>query len=439
MGARLINVLNKLRSSMWVIPTVMATVAGALATVISLYQTRIHVPAATERFLFSGDAAGARAILTSIAGSMIGVTGVVFSITIVALTLASGQFGPRLLRNFMRDRLVQTVLGTFIATFVYCLLALRSVRDVEGAEGAYLSVVVAVLFAIASIGVLIYFIHHIASSIQADSVIANVGTELNAMIDRLYPQAMGKAAGLCAVRAGAAQVHEQDAAEIHSPRSGYLQAVDFDGLLRHATEHDLLIRLDRRPGRFVVEGHVAMTAWPADRVTEAVRARLQTTLIVGARRTAEQDIEFLVDQLVEIAVRSLSPGINDPFTAVSCVDRLGAALCALSRRQMPSREREDKEGRLRVIADTSTFEGIFDAAFHQIRQYSKTSVAVTIRLLETLEVLARHNAWDPARSRIIREHADRVLRTSALVTHEEGDALSIHGRYERVIAALPAP
>ncbi len=433
MRGRSLNILAKIRASMWLLPALMAFVAVAAAVTIAIFQSRITVPESVGRHLFSGEPSGARAILGAIAGSMIGVTGVVFSITIVALALASGQFGPRLLRNFMRDRSVQAVLGTFIATFAFSLVALRSISDREKDGGGYLFVVIGVILALASIGVLIFFIHHIATAIQAETVIENVARELSQKIDRLYPETVGTA--LAAHRDfSLPDSFEETAYGIRAARDGYIQSLDADAVLDFAMKHDLVIVFDRRPGHFVAKGHVVMRAWPGERIDAAIDADLVKTAIIGPHRTAEEDVEFLVEQLVEIAVRALSPGINDPFTAIACIDRLGAALSGLSDRAMPSPWRADAAGTLRVVVDRPSFEGIVENAFNQVRQFGASSVAVTIRILENLAMLTRVNAADPARMRVLQEQADRVHRSSRLTEHEPQDAREIDAAYARVHA-----
>lgn len=423
---------------MWLVPSAMAATAVAGALALGAFEPHIELPPSAERLVFHGDAAGARAILAAIAGSMIGVTGVTFSITIVTLSLASSQFGPRLLRNFLRDRGNQIVLGAFIATFAFCLLGLRNIRGgTSETDGTYLTVVVAVLLALMSLGLLIYFIHHIATSIQADTVIARVGSELEATIDRLYPHELGLPAKDDA-EAARGRAALADAVHIDAPRSGYLQSIDLDQLMALAKRHDLVIAIDRRPGQFVIAGRPLMRAAPAARVDEATKAALARLWIVGDHRTAEQDVEFLVHQLVETASRALSPGINDPFTAMTCIDRLGGALARLSVRELPPSRRADEDGNLRVLAATTTYAGLLDAAFNQIRQYAASSVDVLIRLLETLETLAEATRGDPTRQAIVRAHADRVLRTSRLEDHEETDAHEIEDRHARVLAALSA-
>ncbi len=369
MKALLLKYWERLRSSFWFVPAAMACLAVALAFgAVALDR------AVTDEWLerlgwrYSGGAEGASLMLSTVAGSMIAIAGTVFSMTLVAMSLASSQLGPRLLRNFMRDTANQLVLGTFVATFVYCLLVLRTIRRAdEVAFVPQLSVSIGVLLAVLSIGVLIYFIHHVSVSIQADVVVARVSDELHDGIGRMFPGHLGKS------------------------------------------------RSD--------------TPNPAD------EAELPAAFVLGNQRTATEDIEFSFLQLVEIAVRALSPGINDPFTAIACIDRLGSALCRLAGRDMPSPFRFDDLGQLRLVATGYTFAGIADTAFNQIRQNARSNPAVAIRMLDAIAQIAGHvrSAQDAA---CLRRHADMIVRGAREAVPEAGDRLDVEARYLAATTAL---
>jgi uncharacterized membrane protein len=385
-------------------------------------------------WVYTGGAAGANAVLGTIASSMMTVTGLVFSMTLVTLSLASSQFGPRLLRNFMRDTTNQVVLGTFVSTFLYCLLVLRTIRRAEEIEFVpHLSVTIGVVFALVSLGVLIYFIHHVAVSIQADEIVARVGGELAAGIEGLFPEAIGeeKPGGGEMLPAG----FEREARAIESREDGYLQLVDAQSLMELAEREHAVFRLERRPGNYVVKGGALVVVWPGDRVTDELARQVNSAFVVGNQRTPTQDVEFMVNELVEIAARALSPGINDPFTAIACVDRLGSALCRLAGREIPSGYRKNKEGELRVVAPVTTFVGILDAAFNPIREYSRTTRALAIRLLETIEMIARaaHRSQDCA---ALRRHAEMIERGAREGLAEEEDRRVVTERYQAAISAI---
>lgn len=432
---------EKLRSSFWFLPTLMAGIAVALAvSMVALDE------AVTAEWLhwwgwaYTGGAQGASAVLQTIAGSMITIAGVVFSLTLVSLSLASSQYGSRLLRSFMRDTMTQVVLGTFLATFLYCLLVLRTIRWAEeGAFVPHLSVTLGVLFAIASLWVLIYFIHHVAVSIQADEIVARVSADLVERIDGLFPEetSRGEAATSDTPEsAGVPPDFSDRALPIGSCLDGYLQIVDTGALLRTAREADVILRLERRPGQYVVKDYPLVRAWPAERVNAKLKADVNRAFVLGNQRTSVQDVELAVQELVEIAVRALSPGINDPFTAIVCVDRLGSALCRLARRDIPSPYRLDEERRLRLIACPSTFSGIVDSAFNQIRQYASGSVAVTLRLLEVIAVVATTVPLSDDRRLVLRRHADMIARREGTGALDRQDQLDVEARYAAVVDAL---
>jgi uncharacterized membrane protein len=438
--SQLLQYWDNLRSSFWFLPALMAAGAVALASLtVALDATVTPKWLQALGWAYSGGAEGASLVLGTIAGSMITIAGVVFSMTLVALSLASSQLGHRLLRNYMRDTTNQLVLGTFVATFVYCLLVLRTIRRAEESLFVpHLSVTIGVLFALVSLGVLIYFIHHVSVSIQADEVVARVGKELVEGIERLFSEQIGQIQTRRATESPAAGVPEafdREARSVGADGDGYVQRIDADALMALATQEDVLLRVERRPGQYVVRGAALVMVWPGDRVNDGFAARVNSAYALGNQRTAAQDVEFAVHQLVEIAVRALSPGINDPFTAVACVDRLGSALCRLAQRDMPSPYRFDEDGRLRVITAPAAFSGIVGAAFHQIRQYARSSAAVTIRLLETIAVIAgaAHRPQDQA---ALRRHADMIIRGAREGLLEGEDRREADERYSAAIEAL---
>jgi len=429
-----------LHSSFWFLPSLM--VGGAVALALA---TIAVDEAATAEWLqalgwaYTGGAEGASSVLGAIAGSMITIAGVVFSMTLVALSLASSQLGPRLLRNYMRDTTTQVVLGTFVSTFVYCLLILRTIRRAdEIAFVPHLSVNIGVLFALVSVGVLIYFIHHVAMSMQAGQVVARVGQDLADEIDRLFPEPIGDGQSwsrIDSVETSLPEAFDREARPVLAGDDGYLQHIEVDTLMALATQADVLLRLDRRPGQYVVSGRSLVTVWPGECVTDEFAAQVNAAFALGNQRTSAQDVEYAIHQLVEIAVRALSPGINDPFTAVACVDRLGSALSRLAQRKMPSPYRHDEDQRLRVLAAPITFPEIVDAALNQIRQCARPSAAVSIRLLETITLVAEA-VHRPADRAALQRHAEMIVRGAREGLPEEEDRRVVEDRFEVAIQAL---
>lgn len=443
MRAQIFKYWDRVRSSFWFVPAVMAAGAVAVAFIsVTLDETVKDWSVLGLNWIFSGDAEGATTILGTVAGSMITITGVVFSMTLVALSLTSSQLGPRLLHNFMSDTTTQVVLGTFVSTFLYCLLILRTVRRAEEATFVpHLSVSLAVLFAVVSVAVLIYFIHHVSVSIQANEIMARVGTELNEGIERLFPSRIGSEGPRVSAKQPSADfldAFDQTARPLCSGGDGYLQFIDADGLIALAAQENLVIRLARRPGHYIVADCPLAMVWPENRLSDTIKERIHTAFALGSQRTPGQDIEFSVNQLVEIAVRALSPGVNDPFTAITCVDHLGSALCRLAQRALPSPYRHDKQDQLRLIAPVVTFAEITDAAFNQIRQYGRSSAAVTLRMLEMIAVIAEFAHRPEERAALLR-HAEMVTRGARDGLPEAEDHGAVEKAYQAACQACRKP
>lgn len=364
---------DSLHSSYWFVPTLMALAGIALAFAMLMLDRTGKTGMQKWWWIYTGGPDGARTLLSAVASSMVSVAATAFSITIVALQLAASNFGPRLLRNFMQDTGNQVVLGTFIATFIYSLLVLRTIH---GENYSFfvpqLSVTVGIVLAIASIGVLIYFINHASTIIQASHVIFEVSADLDRAIDRLFPEKIGRSVSESKRQVGVPANFDSEACPIRASGSGYIQAVDDEKLMKIACQHNLLLRLQYRPGKFVIQGSNLVMVLPGERVNRKLIDRINDAFILGKERTEQQDVEFPIAQLVEIALRAISPAVNDPFTAIRCIDRLSAGLSRLAQRDFPSPYRYDQDNNLRAIAQGVTFAGLTDAAFNQIRQYGRS-------------------------------------------------------------------
>lgn len=452
MKARLLRLSDQLRESYWFLPTIMAL--GALLLALAMIYIDSHFGGDWMDglpWLYGARPDGARSLLSSIGGSMIGVAGTTFSVTIAAVVYASGQYGPRLLSNFMSDRGNQVTLGTFIATFLYCMIVLRTIRS-PGESGAdlaafvpQLAVLVAMILVLCSIAVLIFFIHHVPMQIHINSVIEQVGKRLIAEIDSRFPLFVGRPLeeaqdGLRippAFRPDAPVEACERRTVVRSKDTGYIQLIDEDGLIQTAAKHDLVIRLQYQSGDFVHHGSVLVEAWPAEQVDEDVVKALRGAFAMGSRRTALQDLRFLIDELVEIAARALSPGVNDPFTANSCLDWLGAALSDLALRDLPSRLRADDDGVLRVIAHPMTFAGFIDRAFGALAQYTSADMIAGKRFLNAIGDVAL-SCDDPGRIATLRLQAEafRILAEDSLT----GTNLSaVQDRADQLLRALAEP
>ncbi len=441
MRTKLNQLWDRLRSSFWFVPSLSTLVAIGLArTTLSLDSSGRGFLKKLEGWLYTGGPEGAQTLLSTIAGSLITVAGVAFSVTIVVLSLTSTQFGPRLLRNFMRDLGNQTVLGAFIATFLYCILVLRTIRiGEENGFVPHFSITVAVILAVINLFLLIYFIHHISAAIQATSVITAVARDLDEVIDHLFPEELGESAfeQKRAERGVAVPDSEREFTPVHSEETGYLQAIENDTLLTLASKNDILIRLECRPGDFINQGDTLGKGWPKIQIDSAVKKQINRTFILGKDRTFTQDIAFGIDQLAEIAVRALSPSTNDPFTAMIAIDYLGAALRRLAKRVIPSPYRFDPDHHLRVIAKTVTFPEILERAFVPIHHYGKTAPIVTLSLLKVLSTIAAHVVREEDRSAILRL-ANRIKQESRKLPESE-DREAVEKQYRLFLSAFHEP
>ncbi len=331
-----------------------------------------------QGWIYSGGPEGARAVLATIAGSIITVAGTTFSITIAVLSMASGQFGPRLLRNFMRDRGSQAVLGAFVATFLYCLLVLRTVRGTNNDTYVpHLSVTIGTILSVVCLGALIYFIHHTAESIQVIHIIDIVGRDLDTTLRRQFPET--------ATAKRPVTLLEIPGRVVFATTLGYVQDIDQQDLLNRAERECSLFRLLAGPGDYVAPGTPLVQVY-GDR-NGGVDAKIRRAFNLGRQRTPEEDAEFGFLQLVEVAVRALSPGINDPFTAMMCIDRISASLCLLAGRFDPPSELIDETGELRVILKHCMLADLAHSAFAQIRHNGKFTPVVVCHLRKQIDVV----------------------------------------------------
>jgi len=450
------RVLQNLGATYWFVPSCMATLAIALAFLMPWIDQRYSVdPSGSFGWVAQTQTDGARSVLGAIAGSIIGVTGTTFSITMVAVSFASANFGPRLIANFMRDRGNQLTLGTFISTFVYCLLVLRHVHDSAGSDGSvtyeafvpHLSIIVALLLALASVGVLIYFIHHVPETINIDRLVADIGARLKRGVHDLFPDP--ETVDSAAPRAHPPPWHERIEnrlrVEVAATEAGYVKGLDLKRLAELADEHELLVRAQYRPGDFVIEGDTLLELWRATGPTEGEReqrepesvplARLRECFEMGYQRTAEQDCLFLADQLVEVIARAMSPGVNDPFTAITCLSWLKGALvefieCEAARAGPPP----DAPVLVRPI----DFERLVAVAFDQTRQYICADRDVALHAMTLLaEIGVRTTRADHRDT--LRRRMDELLAASAATLAAEVGGDDVTRRHAETRRLLEEP
>ena len=431
-----------LRTNLWLVPTIEIVLAAALFVAThALDRAAYHGDFGLPSWVISGTADASRQILTAIAAAVITVIGVVFSIMIVTLTLASTQFGPRMLRNFIRDRGTQLTLGTFVATFVYAVLVLVSIGP--GAHGDFvphISITVTLALVVLDVVVLIYFIHHIATSIQLPQVIASIARDLSRAID---VQSGGDSPAEPGLERGPSAPElirrlEEAGGTVPAPASGYLQFIRQETLVRIASEADAVIQLRFRPGHFVVEGQPLATVWPSEAGSQ-IGNELRRAHAAGPFRTLSQDLSFAVDQLVEIAIRALSPAVNDTFTALTCIDWLGDSLCKVASRWRPPLVHRDRHGYVRVITSPVSYERLVERAYEKIRQASRGMPAVMIRQLDALAKIMQQTA-SVEQHRVLLEQAAMIERASVESVPEAADRADVRRRYDALLELeLAAP
>jgi uncharacterized membrane protein len=397
MNARIDQFWNSVRESYWFVPALMSAGAIVLAVLLIVIDWGFGVEG-PERYgwLLSSQPDGARALLSTVAGSMITVAGVSFSVTLVALATATSQYGPRLLSLFLRDRGVQVTMGGFSATFLYCLIVLRVVRSAPpeaSSESAaafvpQLAVLGALVLAVLAVGVFIYFIHHIAQVMHVSNVVARASHQLLDGIDEIARHHKTDAPRL--VQDREARLPEAEPERVLSNRSGYVQSLDLDGLIEFARDSGLVISVDTRRGGFVTEEHPIARVWPAAS-RDDIGARVRDHFAIGNRRTHAQDVLFTVDQIVQIAARALSPGVNDPFTAMTCIDWLESAIQRFS--GLPDGEAfgYEESGFLRVVVPAIAFSEMCSAAIDQVIPYASGDVNAALHLMRSIDRLIRRN------------------------------------------------
>jgi uncharacterized membrane protein len=427
---------QQIRSSFWFIPAVIVLGAVVLATVLIAVDATVDLNFVERWPLFFGaGAAGARGLLATVAGSMVTVAGVVFSITLVALSLTSSQYTSRVIRIFMRDRLNQVVLGVFVGIFAYCLVVLRAIRgDDEGGFVPSLAVVAGLILAFVGIAFLVHFIHHIALSIQASSIIAVTARETIAAVDHLFPKELGEDGDEEADGSRWMSLANQPWSDVPARKTGYIEIVDAGALLDVARERGTILRMERGIGEFVIEGAPLASVVDPGGLDDETTAEINAAYVISRQRTVETDAGFGIRQIVDIAMKALSPGINDTTTAVMCVDYLGAILVRLAARRIAVSPRLD-QGKLRVIARGPSFESLVAEAFNQIRQNAAGNVAIMSRMLGALQTIASLTA-SPNRRRVLREQVQWIAELAERTIESPHDRARVESRLARVREAL---
>jgi uncharacterized membrane protein len=427
---------STLRSSFWFLPSLIVLVSIVFAAGLIEADS-----AGSDRWLahwprlFGAGAQGARDMMSTIAGSMMTVVGVTFSMILVVLALASSQYTSRILRNFMRSRVTQVVLGIFAGIFTYSLIVLRTIRG--GDESTFvpnMAVFFGFVLSLGGVGALMFFIHHIASSIQASSIIASVAQETIAAIDRLFPEKLGQEPDIDDDNQKLPPLAARNWRGVPARENGYIQSVNNAGLLRLAQDRKTIVRMEHGIGDFVVRNTTLASLSLEETPDEETITALQATFSISRHRTVEQDSAFGIRQIVDVALKALSPGINDTTTAVMCVDYLTAILARIAPRQIPSLYRYE-EGELRVIAKGPSFESLLAESFDQIRSNAKGDVAIMLRMLGAIQTLTSLTA-SPQRRRALREQVQWIAELAERTLESTHDRARIDTRLAHVCEAL---
>lgn len=434
-----------LRTTFWMVPTILVVVAGLLFVVtFELDWAAYHRHLALPSWIQAGSADAGRQVLIAIAAAVLTVVGVVFSITILALTLASQQFGPRMMRNFVRDVGNQVTLGVFVATFVFSVLALGSITVYpHGNFVPHLSITVAEVLLLVDLAVLIYFINHIAASIQLPEVIAGIARDLDSAIDTEFPAvnreiSVGSSANprlvLNEQPAELLATIEHRGGAVLASKSGYLQFVGYAQLAKIAKLVDAVIRLDYRPGHFIVAGRPVAMVFPQGAAQQVEKA-LAKAHVTGPHRTLMQDPVFAIDQLVEIAIRALSPAVNDTFTALTCLDWISSGLSRISGRDFTERVYRDDEGRIRLIGADWSYPKMVNRAFDKIRQAARGMPAVIIRILDSLNAVVDATTTASQREVLLRQ-GEMIVESSQDSVNDQNDLNDILWHFNRLAESV---
>ena len=438
MLSRLYTLWANLRTGFWFVPTLMAVGAVGLAVIALNLDASLPEEKARQLWVFSGGPEDARTLLSTVFSSMVTMATLVISITMVVLTLAASQLGPRLVRNFMGDLRTQLVFGVFLMTIIYCLLVLRTLNsELHISSVPHIAVTLGTALALVNLFGLLFFIHILARSIISDTAIRRVDRDLRNTISRLLP-AEGDDQPLVERPKGADALpadFDERAASLWLSGEGYVQAIEYERLVAIACRHDAVFRLDFRAGHFVMRRSHKADIYPEHLLGPDLATEIEGAILVGEERTPVQDLEFSMRHLVEIAVRALSSGINDPFTAIAAIDRLGAAIGELMRRNLQPEVFCDAAGVVRVVGRASSFRGFVDVAFHQIRQAGASHPAVVIQMLGIIARLAVNVRLSSQRDALL-DHAAIIAEAGRRGASEASDIADIERSYQAARMAL---
>jgi uncharacterized membrane protein len=425
----------RVSGSLWFVPSIM--VLAAVAAAAALIEAEGAFGADLARNwprLFGAGAEGSREMLSAIATSMITVAGVVFSVTLVALSLAASQYTPRVLRTFMNDRPTQVVLGAFVGVFAYCLVVLRTIRT--GEEDYFvpsLAVLGGIALAFIAVGFLVFFIHHLATAIEVSTIVSRVAAGTLRTIAEMYPDECGLSPD-DEVRASREAERTGEWTPVMSSASGYVVSVDYDELARYAARHGRAVRMERAIGDFVICGQPIASLSGREPADAAAARELNALYSTDRERTLEQDAAFGIQQIVDIALRALSPGVNDQSTAVMCIDRLSEILVRLARRRVGPFVRRESGG-LAVVVAGPDFADLVGLCLDSIRTSAGGKRPVLLRLVSGLE-RAASAVQGGERAAVLRAQVEAIVETAESTLASQRERQEVAGRARRLAAIL---
>jgi uncharacterized membrane protein len=432
------HIMYNLRGGFLVRPLIIALTlggAGALLSWIEESEPAVSAWVPTLLFPSHADPQVAQVILGGIAGSIMTVVSIVFAILLMTLTLASMQFSPRIIVSFVRDRVTQWTLGIFLGTFCYCLAALPAARSAPQPFAPVATVLGAMLLSLMCVAGLLYFIHHISQAINVNQIVERIATETVAMIDEMMPYPARYP------RVDTSEPVDPSAWETAIPcaTSGYIRYIDGRRLLATAKLYKVKVHVLRRVGQFVPEGVPLLQVYKGDRLPAEGVDQLRNAFDFGPSRTLQQDIEFGVLQIVDIALKAISPAVNDPSTAITCVDQLSRVLIRFAAREGPASVLCDPPGVVRVSLLWSNLDRMLDSAFRQIRLYSQGDLAVSLRMMRALGDIAV-TLQDPEDRRKLVERGGRLVEGCAekLGEQEMTELRARQADLEKLSVAAPA-
>jgi uncharacterized membrane protein len=436
---------DRMKVSFWFAPVILAIAAVLLAWLMYGVDSLVADAALEDsRFVLAGTPGELRSALLNMAGTVLATAGVVFTLLTLPLSTVASQYGSRLLRVFLGDRTTQFVLGAFVGTFVYCIAAALSIptASVEQ-EAPQLTATLGVYLMVATFGTLILLVQHVSTMLQAPNIAAAAGVEL---LDVVRANAEEVASGddgsggsgtrpAPGSRDIPAPLTEAEGYPVRARKAGYIQYVNSQTVLTLAQKKDLVVHLQCKPGCYVQSGAVVALVWPAERVDEQLEALFQRAFRLGNGRTPSQDVEYAVNQLTEMAVRAMSPAINDPFTAMTCLDRIGDGLATFIRQGANNSHHWDQDGRLRLIVEPVAIDDLLSAAFDMLRHASCNNASVLQHMLEVIDVLGQEVKAPEMRKQLLR-HVSLIQAESQVGNLIEADLQSIRRSSEALQTRL---